>query len=320
MTTFKRKQKLPYSFGYELTALPHDYTNHPRWETAPSAATERKNAVVSALITAALHKFYPKYTPFERSVDQHCVEIPSPVCYSYKDVFLFYKRVWKILKQFQYRGQHPATVCGGNHFHFGIKNVKLIRALLRDFYARPEITWVFTQPDDTDSCSNVCSNPYFLGAITKLEPRIQTSGDKFWRNSWDHFVRVICTDTGLELRDLTDTGSEITKSMGLVLNARRGKIPTLEFRGIESPRNQKEFQDQLDFFISYILWVKGRMNGADKPQCKLFTHGELQKITVKEAEANFYLLLKKLKLSKKRYQKYVVRNLRPRWKLGRERV
>lgn len=320
MTTFKRKQKLPYTFGYELTALPHDYANHPKDETVASKNSDRKNMAVSAMVTAALHKFYPQYEPFKQSVDQHCIEIPSPACHSLKDVFLFYRRAWKVLKQFNYRPQHPATVCGGNHFHFRIQSMALVRNLLRDFYSRPEITWVFTQPDDSDSCSNLCAANYFLAAVRKLLPTTDEIEPDRWVSSWDNYARAICTDVkNVTLNNLGDASGDITKTMGLIVNSKKEKPITLEFRGIESPRNQKEFQDQLDFFISYILWVKKQMRGNNKPQPKVFWDNGLQKITAKEAEANFYALLKQLKLSKKRYQKYVIRNLRQRWTLDRVR-
>lgn len=96
----------------------------------------------------------------------------------------------------------------------------------------------------------------------------------------------------------------------------RDNGPTVEFRFFESALNWPEQWDHVVFVNRYVDWVKKARNTHQKTK---YTMKELNKITQKQTIKSFKALLTKLKLPYSRYEKYVIRNLEPRWELDRVR-
>ena len=257
-----------------------------------------RNSAVGCNVVQELSKFYPSLRPKIFGYnwkDGHCVEIPSPVFTSVSQCLEFYDRAWTELRKYNYQPHHHETVCGGNHIHIGISKSDLhwVREIYRHMAIHPEITWTFISPDDTDSADVLngydCANAHDF--IFGHQP------DQCQKN------KSSCLSLGFKKR--------VAKP-----------IPTtLEFRCVEAPKNKSEFIDQLDFFISYILYIKKRFqDGIGTKLDRLLILEEINEIPLCVAEHNFYSLLAELGLDKERYKKYVNRNLRPKWELERVRV
>lgn len=300
------KNQLPFDLGFELTALAGDYKEDVnRYHIKDMMNGERVARSLRKLgyrIPTRQKHWSGRFEP-RTFIDGHCVEIPSPVFCTVKSVLKFYDAAWKTLKRLKYTPQNPQTVCGGNHLHFGIKSLVLMRAVMRDFAHRYYIPWVFTQPDDIDSCDNL-------------------NCESVWRSMQNWFCNIffsthsplipfLYSDKKMRKKDIPST-----KFYAIGMN-NGGK--TLEFRCVEAPKNRDEFLDQIEFFVTYILWVKKEMRKRKIIMPARMTKEQMQAISPDEAAADFYKLLSDMGLDKKRYEKYVKRNLYPRWQLGRER-
>lgn len=107
-----------------------------------------------------------------------------------------------------------------------------------------------------------------------------------------------------------------SKGWGKNGSVRDSCCATVEFRFFESALNWSEQWDHVVFVNRYIDYVEKRRNTRQKTQ---YSRKQLNKITQKEAIKSFKALLTKLKLPYSRYEKYVTRNLKPRWELDRIR-
>ncbi len=311
--------KLPFTIGYEMTGLVPNYAEHmvkdmfgeELIEVVPDA--DSLNEALSLVIAAKLKEKYPKNFNVEYYTDGHCIEFPSPVFNTTEAADKFFRTVKREFDAHKITAHNPVTVCGGHHWHFGISNKKTIRNIFRDFAMRPYIPWIFTQPDDTESCNNWITvdltNNSFASPIVKTMYRIFHGND------------------GKDLKELNFTELDGDKGRCLVTNLPNQynlKLPeakryvrTLEFRCAEAPRDYEEYKAQRDFFIAYVKYASTLTKV--KP-CKFITVSELQAITPAECIHKFNLLLKILKLNPRRYHKLIRRNLYPRWKLNRERM
>ena len=305
--------KLPFKVGYELSALPGDYVE-THYGYCPQTQLD------SQAVAAELHKKYPHLKLKKRGfriylpktyVDGHCIELPSPVCSTLEQVLDFYRDAWKVLHKKKYTPQNPKTVCGGNHLHFDMPDLSLMRAVARDLVNRYYIPWVFTQPDDTDSCSNIIFDNCFyergMNNWIKCSPSAATHYPGYF-----FIYHLLCAETDIPLKY-----RQSNKEYSFANNC-GGK--TFEFRCVEAPRNEQEFLDQLEFFITYVLWIKKNMHKTKAVMPSYIDRKKKMKIKAKDAANMFYKLLGDMGLDRKRYSKYVKRNLFPRWELGRERV
>jgi len=317
------KNKLPFTLGYELTAVYRHY-RHDKYVVCGKKRvntghcnhkTTQKNKKVSGLLVSFLrkkgYKMPHSFLNWRQKrtkkvyVDGHCIEIPSPVFKTVEDAIKFYDICWSFLKKRDFQPKHNLTVCGGNHLHFGITDVSWIRAIFRDLISRHYITWVFTEPDDTDSCDNFNNNlmwfieRHCFGAIQEEQNQ-------------NNIINLLFTNKNIDITKIDDN-----KEQNICIN-NKGK--TLEFRCVEAPRNRQEFLEQLEFFVAYVLWIKERMKEKQFYAPKLLSRREIQRLNPQTAIKRFNQLLDKLGLDKEKYSKYIKRNLLPRWELDRERT
>lgn len=314
-----RRGELPWTFGYEMTALIGDYEETDNYGSS-CKSDDRTQEISIKIGNATLHRMNPeKYKRGEYYFDNHCMEFPSPVFTTRDKALKFYRRMKRQFDKYGCTAQNPQTVCGGNHMHFGISNWTDLLRIYRDFFRRPEITWVFTQPDDLDSCNGLLGdakmnavesavqasiirvdgaeypeyrgtrNPLAIDALSFYQYKILRTNDTIQRSQWKALA---------------------SKDHGLSIMERDGAI-VLECRGIEAPNDESEFIDQMDFFFAYLKWAIQYGDGSRYREFK--TPAQYQAIRKSDAERNFYSLCGMLGLNPGRYEKYVKRNLRPRW-------
>ncbi len=298
--------KLPYTIGFEMTGLVPNYMEKrfKRWGCYEYTTTEETDAMTSAVSTLIAYKLierYPKDFKIQKYIDGHCLEFQSPVFKTTEAMDEFYLFVKSQFRKYGVTPKNPITVCGGNHIHFGIKNRWLIRNIFRDFTSRYYIPWVFTQPDDTDSCNNMITLPI------QNTPSIYDTGLNI------NLHRILYGEED----DFKFDAIDGEKDYALVTNRPKGETRTLEFRCVESPLNFTEFKEQRDFFIAYVNYIATFENTLP---VKHMTHVELNKVKPEECVAKFNALLETLNLNPRKYKKYIERNLYPRWEMKRVRV
>lgn len=333
--------KLDTTFGFEMTgilkdAIFYEKNNGRRNEVKGCLSKPDTNmtAALSNLIAAKLIRWYPRSFTVKNYFDVHCAEFQSPIFRTSEQVRMFYQRTRKEMLKYDLLPHHPTAVCGGNHFHFGLdrKNnhdIRLVKSVFRDMVNRPYITWVFTQPDDTSSCSNYTAEKY-TGNIIKnyrINPNQLAYGDRV-------FGDIMLSDNEQVGRELgkMDLGNLETKEYCVGVNDQgryakkrvNGERPyikqyTLEFRCVEAPLDYSEFKDQFDFFYAYYKFHK-KQSVNSIPMAEFMTPEEFQAIPMQTSIDEFNKILITLGLRPSRYAKYVKRNLIPRWQDGRERV
>jgi hypothetical protein len=325
----KTKSKLPLRFGTEITGIIREYQECQR-KPEPTQRTYDKTRSRATQISRALNPSFG-VSPIYVHTDTHCVELESPVFTNFPAALKFYRKVWRVFRKHGLTPHNPQTVCGGGHLHFDVDTLDQIRNILRHVAHNPWLPWVFTQPDDTDSCNNVCSSS-----------TLQSYGQGSWRNidaqdDEHHLMFKIlyqCPEQKFRWRELVDYYGNLKKIkdptsrafdyiMGLKSLAATPRCNFtdiiqsgwIEFRCVEAPKNAREFEDQLEFFWRFV------QHFADKPAppVKYIPLAKLQRYGKKRAIREFNSLLRRLGLDPQRYAKYVKRNLLPRWEYGRQR-
>lgn len=285
---------LPYTIGYEMTALWSRYKESSTRRHCVDETTQYMNNAASTFIALKLKKRYGAKTyQLKPYTDGHCIEFPSPVFKSRQEAVKFYRYLSKLFSDFDYVPQHPdKTVCGGHHWHIGLPDDHsagsvMLKKLMRDIALRPYITWAFTHPDDTESTNNLHTEcrDISLVAFCEAEP------------SWQH-----------NLNNLT------SKYCCIAWNE---KGNTAEFRCFEAPWDYDDFLSQMDFVLAYWDYVQSRP--VPEP-ITCFTYDEIQDITLADAKEHFLKLLTTLQLDHARYYNFIERNLETRWQLGRSRT
>lgn len=316
-----RKGELPFSFGYELTALVGDYEEHKLVDGTSSSKTDEENQRISRLIgNAFLRKHWPrKYGKDQSYYDNHCMEFPSPVFTTRRDALKFYRGMKEQFDKHGCTAQNPATVCGGNHMHFGGLDNWTTKKIFRHFYSNPWITWTFTQPDDTDSCNNLLGDKEMFCIDLQVQMGMLKVSDKplpddghpdYMGPSRTRIAQYKILKTADLLGD-EDWRALTTKDEGLGVNS-QATGRTLEFRGVEAPNNEAEFKDQMDFFFAYVNHFRKATKNPPKP-VEFMSPDAFQRIPRKMAEEKFYEVCTEIGVDPKRYRKYVKRNLRTRW-------
>lgn len=171
------------------------------------------------------------------------------------------------MKKYKMKPHHPRVVCGGGHIHVGGLNMDQRMHVFHHVANRPWLPWIFSQPDEEESCDNI--RTYTIWGVAY--------------NTKTHSVSC-------------------------------SSYSTVEFRFFEAPLNWSEQWDHIDFtmrFVSYVL-------GEERPPVR-FWGKELQRISKQDCIVSFRKLLGALGLSYPRYEKYIQRNLLPRWRLNRRR-
>ncbi len=311
---------LPFTMGFEMTGIAPLYDETDSDTT--TAETDTITEALSRLVAAKLVAKYPKsFKAGYAYCDGHCLEFPSPVFKTTKAADDFYKFVKKQFDAFGVTPQNKLTVCGGNHIHFGIRNKRKIKNILRNFATHYYVPWVFTQPDDTDSCNNTLGDSEMFDL--QEECKHPTDGadrlEYLTRNcyNWTRAMYILLTQSKFPNDYFRHLYND--KDRALTLNKPTAKVTTLEFRCVEAPRDYSEWVDQRDFFIAYMKYA---MNLPTQPPITFISPDALNEIKAATAVKGFNALCVTLKLDPKRYAKYVRRNLYPRWdkELGRVRT
>lgn len=297
---------LPHSFGFELSALAPKYSENG-FGGLTDACIKRTDRLVSQL--RAYLDEVDEYRGTKVARDGHCLEAPSPVFQNFNDAVKFYRYVWAFLTRKGATPHHWKTVCGGGHLHFGVNNLNQIRNLMRNVATHYFLGWVFTQPDDTDSANcaladidlrrmQVEENCPLVGNNNNVDAYNAYAGVGPWRPTPDEFKYLHGA------KALACTGTK------------QGDTHTVEFRCVEAPKNEDEFADQVEFFARYLAEFK---NDTPAP-LRFITDEALNAIPQEQAIEDFNRLCRTLNLDPKRYEKYVNRNLKPRWELDRVRT
>lgn len=302
--------KLKNTIGFEMTGIIKGYKESHRWNHVyePDHQTKVLTKASANLIAFALSKLYGKRFNLDFDnrayTDGHCVEIPSPVFSSMSAIKRFYNTTSKLFKKFNLTPKNDLTVCGGNHIHFGGLKTNEIREVFRIMVSNPWITWVFTHPDDNDSCNNFLSNERIRDGLNQsisIPPEIYSDNKVYY--TWEQkFVRFVISKVKMNISDFNEN-----KDFCICHNH---YYNTLEFRCVEAPDNWKEFKKQLDFFIRLVEHAKS--NARRRKATPIFC----QPYTLNESINKFNELLKTLGLKPKDYAYLVKRNLEPRFEDG----
>jgi hypothetical protein len=319
------KNKFPFPVGVEMTGIRRGYSA----ENEANEVNEFLTEAASTLISVKMTKLYPKRFRIARYRDVHCIEFPSPVFRTLGGMKTFYDALMAQFAHYDIAPHHPDIICGGNHLHFELDGVEWMQKILRDSVNRPWIPWVFTQPDDTESANNFDDED--LGVRLRKARRYLKRKEA---NPLEHLytqpynLGYYDILSGTKLREEAYDGNwrnaaaskEYAFSFDVMPSTlRRGtNAVVLEIRCVEAPLDWSEMKDQLDFFIRYVNYVKTRP--MPKGRVRLWKKSDLQKIRRSDCIKEFYALLHELGLDPKRYEKYVRRNLYPRWQLKRQRM
>ncbi len=347
MKTIKRTLDKGRTIGFEATGLAPGYTEEKKaltgeWDPTEDTAdkTEKLSAVVALDLKATGFDLDSESGDF---TDCHCMEFPSPAFGSFPEALKFFRAVRSAFKTYSITPQNPITVCGGGHLHFSIPDPAALRRVMRQVANSYFLPWVFTQPDDTDSCENLCSDEELLhvhkfatkqpGEFARLSP------DQNCHHNLEHqakpltagmrsvgavdlsYYQFLVTDTcPASLAHITSSNPK--QCLATTRHYDGGDDGTtapigIEFRCVESPLDESEFLDQFDFFHALVRWAE--VNGSDAPM-RLMSMRQLNSITPRQAIRDFKALCKTIGVDAARYRKYINRNLRTRWQLGRSRV
>lgn len=271
------------TFGVEVTGVMRTYReNSSLYGETPTPRSILDHKAYSLLVRYELRS-YGYDVSLEPYTDGHCIEIQSPVFSNIDELIRFNYYVFHYFRIYNILPQRRAILDGGGHLHFGgltsLQQWRVFNLMLR----HPEVTWVFTHPDDIDSCNNFTAEHY-SASVLKRQQR-----PKYWNYLED------------------------SKKDAVTLNNNK---TTIEFRCVESPRNCEEFKHQLRFFHALVLHAIR----IPAKRTKLRTYFKHQKLTRKWATHRFYSLLATLGLNPKNYAPFVRRNLTPRWGTGRQRT
>jgi hypothetical protein len=289
------------TMGYEMTGILSDYKE--REYCQPTIYTKMKTHSVSFLIADELSKWYPKLINKQdgkvkdRWADGHCIEFPSPVFRSMRSARLFYKRLARLFKKYGVAPKHPVTVCGGNHIHFGGLSLEQMRYAVRLIAANRAIKWVFTHPDDTDSCENFKDYYYFnRGMSLTMDTHYSNNG---YYSLEEQIFLFVTSDKSMDWENLSEN-----KNIAAWPNP---TYKTLEYRCVEAPDNWKECELQLKFFTALTKLAIS----LHKRKTRIAI--DFAPLNKEKAIQSFNKLLLRLGLEPADYAYLVERNLEPRF-------
>lgn len=301
--------KLPATVGFELTALSSKYNEIQPWSWSSTwttdSVTDMEHRRIAGTVVRKLRKTYKRWAPGS-GLDGHCIEIASPVFKSVAGATQFYREAWTHLRSHGCTPKNEQTVCGGNHLHFGLNDPTKIAHVLRHVARAYYLPWVFTEPDDTDSCDNVISSQSLERAPNWGACR---EGENLFRTI---YLTEGTPDIPHRVYEWSCHGS---KEHAATINF-PGDVSTLEFRCVEAPKDEEEFLLQLEFFSRFTKWALEKKS----PPVVAIGIKNLRKIPRRKALADFKAMLRKLRLPYAPYAKFVNRNLTPRFTGGRKRV
>jgi hypothetical protein len=330
----------PYTVGTELTAIPKDYDeqnylNH-RYE----------GHVTSVVMPKAFAEVKSKMKTLELpshciDIDSHCIEVSSPKFSKFEAYKKWCIAVRGVYKSANCYPQHPETVCGGAHLHVGNISNELKIALAKDMIMRPYLPWVFGQPDEAGAMDVLISrrdwivdlinkrihrelgqypNQYIRGEVWALDALINDPYPLDARfkseinyQNWE----LKNTFARNKLKKPPDIITAMDWSKDFMF--RMSGYGTVEFRFFEMTPTWEEQEIQVEFAINYINWVKKRQAKGDVTKAHLITSRQLQKIEPDTAAKDFRSLCSEIGIDSKPYNRFIRRNLFPRWRNGRKR-
>jgi hypothetical protein len=302
--------KFPWTIGIEMTGISEDYTN-----------------VDDHFVSWA--KVIDKYLKLkEVSYDQcindiHCVEVTSKVLNSKEEYRIFSQSVREAFERYHIKPKHPTVVDGGNHIHVGVTNPSLAAFIYRDITNHPFLPWVFSEPDEIESCDNLIKETTRIKKWSKVlaqeKPKELIDIASIYIGKDEYSVhQSLVMHSPLSMNLVSDRNFNYFDSKSQLIS-RNPHYQTVEFRFFEAPYDWSEQEDQIDFLLAYMHWVCYRYQHDEKVTPNILTRKQLQKIKQSTAINAFKLLLKNIGLEYSRYEKYVQRNLKPRWENGRDR-
>ena len=288
--------KFPYRIGVELTGIPR--VPYGRVDFRSETAVRKAKQLLRAR----------KILYWACGQDDHCLEIPTKPVTTLAQLRTAFNDIRGVMKDLYLRPHHPDTVCGGGHIHVGIRNSGFALEIFRDVCERYYLPWVFSQADEATACDNlVAAIDYSDDAIKELVTSRRSSF--LWASA----------DTRALFDESPNAHATVYGPGGKAYSISITGVPTIEFRFFEAARNWNEQWDQLDFLLRYLKFLKKRYDSGFRMHVTPRTKRQLNRIQQEDAVVEFRKLLGTLGLKYARYKKYVDRNLRPRWELGRTR-
>jgi hypothetical protein len=336
-------KKLPENwlrYGVELTALPKRYR-----EDRDGDATIETTDHIEALAVKWGDNYedaHPNDTPH---CDNHCFEVSSSVFTTPEEAIKFHRRFTRFCNanRLSPRYHRDKTVCGGGHQTYDMPADAPIQRHWRKVANLYFLPWIFSMPDDTDSCNNFGDHGIkhrdAMRGLLVLKHKNQSITELIDESSRaKHTYSYVRTDRQRKLVPLVDScepdllfhffsndttmGSRFYPTHDYLVGTRRlGASASgygLEYRFFEAPMNAKEFKLQLAFgnALTRYLWETRRTD----ERYVFRSNAQLMKITPAQAIRDFRKLCRKLKLNWQDYAVFIRRNLRPRWELDRERL
>ena len=328
--------KFPYTMGVETTAFFPDFKgNHD--------VTYAYKNIVAYEMKKANMKWHGC------DIDCEVIEISSAAdTRSPKKLLSWCEKLFTFYKKYGLTATHPNHVDGGAHLHVGGMSHGLKAAIIRDLLMRPYLTWIFTDPDDTESTDNINHkihrNYPLLSELSTKEGWGKLHSDlEDWKklpkikDMWSGFLtsrpkahELSVRENHMPVAEFLFHGELWKKSYRFS----RGRVPagdkysmyrlsehdTLEFRFFQATHDIEVQKSYVDFIQKYILWIEGRLKKRNVTKVVLESEIQLQERTAGDSVAEFKKLLKSLRLPYSRYSKLVRNNLYPRWRMGRERI
>lgn len=296
--------KFSYTIGIERTGIPEKPLDTYR------PAYRVKRDAVEAKISEALNRHGVRYEDAGR--DLHCYEVASKILHTEAEAKRFFTGVEKAFKACGVKPHHPDTVCGGGHIHVGMKPSRFRIEVVRDVCERFYLPWVFSQPDEEGACDNLTA--YFNYDSAAVQAGMKGHPAPYeceWR--FDYTAARLLFPSKVT-RAIVN--SELDRKD---FSIRTTDFNTIEFRFFEAPLDWSEQRDHLEFLFAYLAYMRRRYKAGHRVRVQPRTLADLQEIQLDECITAFKKLCGSLRLKYSRYEKYVKRNLLPRWELDRVR-
>lgn len=228
---------------------------------------------------------------FKNAYDDDCIEIPSPPHRTYSGLKNYFLKLHTEAKKMKLVTHKKKEMNGGGHIHLGLQYLRkgtlrnrMIMNTLKDITNRPYLNWIFNEwADDWNANSLTDSNE--------------------WMN------RLMTNDTTW----IAQVGEWNLKDYAIAF---RPRLNTLEFRLFDAKKNWSEVKDHVDFAIAYYKYVLRKTRKYEKIQVSVRTQRHVKGYTYRKCVSEFNKLLDELKLPRRRYKKYLKRNLKERFKHG----
>lgn len=231
-------------------------------------------------------------------VDDHVLEIRSPVFRRYADGLRFRRKLIKWAKAHDLCIKRHDAVDGGCHMHFDCACPEQRSIIMRATMAYPSLAWALTEPDDTDNSDNFASNPVILKEVQEFY-RARTDIHNYVARQIDNYVT----------RQIVNCGGMMAKNKIYCVSVNNGGR-TIEYRCVEM------FEREDDFFHTWQLLEELTNCPYDVANQPIRSW---KNWSAKDAVANFHEFCDRMYFNKRVFTDIINRNLRPRWTRKRVR-